>query len=179
MSGLGKMEEVKVKAPSIRKIKIKDPFEEMRIKKEMLFGHKLKRPSGLTSGAGRTQGQQGIYKGIEFDSKWEYAYYRWATEIKNWVCVRNTSEWFNYRDEMGKTKKFYPDFKCNGQFVEVKGIFRANDLLKKEATFGKVEFIGPLEIKPIMKELREKIPKWLDDYTAHTHKTKLGIKNLF
>ena len=153
---------------------VRNPFLELREHQQKIFNIKVKKPFGLSSGAGRKQGTQGLYKGIEFDSKWEYAYYRWATEIKNWSVTRNTSDFFNYRDAEGKNKKFYPDFKCNGNYVEVKGIYRENDVLKRNATLGKVQFIGPTEIKPIIKELKERIPKWLDDFTEHKHKTHLG-----
>lgn len=155
-----------------------DPTADMRAKMNTITNVLIKKPSGL-SGGGRKQGTQGLYKGIEFDSKWEYAYYRWATEIKHMVVQRNTTEFFYYMTSDNKKQKFYPDFKVNGRFVEIKGRYRPNDVLKKESTYGSVEFIGPTEIKPIIKELRERIPNWQEDYVAHTHKTKLGKPSLF
>lgn len=156
-----------------------NPVKEMRIKiattcelpKKILYQAK---PSHC--GLGTKQGTQGTYKGIQFDSYWEFAFYLWCTEIQGIVCVRNTTDSFKYRDENDQWAHFYPDFKVNGMFCEIKGIYRVKDMLKKEATLGIVQFYGPEEMKPILREVNKKIPNWRDLYMEGVHKTKLGKK---
>ena len=134
--------------------------------------HKVKVP-GLVS---NKQGTQGTYNGIQFDSYWEFAFYLYHSQIRGAYVVRNTTECFTYLDENFKPCKFYPDFNVDGRFYEVKGIFRPKDILKKQATLGRVIFIGPDEIKPIVKEVYAKIPRWKEMYKEEVHKTKLGRK---
>lgn len=70
--------------------------------------------------------------------------------------------------------KFYPDFTVDGSYYEIKGIYRTKDLLKKQATLGRVTFIGPDEIKPIIKEVYAKYPNWKEWYHEEKHHTRLG-----
>ena len=108
------------------------------------------------------QGQKGTYDGYKFDSIWEYAYYRWSKEIKGNLIERNRFEYLEY-DFDGQTKKFYPDFIENAQFVEIKGIWRAQDLEKK-AQHPEVTFLDGTDIKPIIIELNNKLPNWRNEY---------------
>lgn len=108
------------------------------------------------------QGQKGTFDGYKFDSIWEYAYYRWSKEIKGNLIERNRYEYLEY-DFDGQTKKFYPDFIENAQFVEIKGIWRPQDLEKK-AQHPEVTFLDGTDIKPIIQELNNKLPNWRKEY---------------
>ena len=120
------------------------------------------------------QSTQGSYNGIQFDSYWEFAFYLYHSKIRGAYVTRNTTESFDYVDENHKMCKFYPDFTVDGQYYEIKGIYRTKDLLKKQATLGRVTFIGPEEIKPIIKAVYARIPNWKELYHEEKHKTKLG-----
>lgn len=112
------------------------------------------------------QGKKGIMDGERFDSMWEgavYAYYRY---IKGIPIERNYNEWVPYFDENGKKRKFYPDFKMLGTFLEVKGIYRGNDLCKINQ-HPEISFIDKNLIQPIMKELNIKLPNWKKDYILY------------
>ncbi len=109
------------------------------------------------------QGQKGTYDGFKFDSVWEYAYYRWSKELKGNLIERNRFEYLEYEFD-GQTKKFYPDFIENAQFVEIKGIWRPQDLEKK-AQHPEVTFLDGNDIKPIIEELNKNIPNWRKEYS--------------
>jgi len=125
-------------------------------------------------GLGKTQGTKGMFRGIECDSYWEAAWYIYMVDIKGNVVIRNTKDSFSYVDENGNKANFYPDFKMQGQYHEIKGRFRPNDILKRDATLGIVTFWGPEEMKPIIKEVYAFNPKWKDEYVEVSHVTKYG-----
>lgn len=125
-------------------------------------------------GLGKKQGTKGLFRGIECDSYWEAAWYIYQVDIKGNVVTRNTAESFTYINENNEKARFFPDFKMQGCFHEIKGIFRTNDILKRDATLGLVTFWGPEEMKPILKEVYNFNPKWKDEYTEITHSTKYG-----
>lgn len=125
-------------------------------------------------GLGKSQGTKGVARGMEFDSYWEFAWYIYQTDIQGNIVTRNTKNCFHYTNEDNIRSNFYPDFKMGGQFYEIKGIFRTNDLLKKEATIGLVIFVGPDEMKPIINEVNRRFPDWKDEYMNIKHKTKYG-----
>lgn len=116
------------------------------------------------NGIGRKQGVKGEARGMSFDSYWEFAWYIYQTDLQNNVVNRNTTKCFTYINEDNEKAKFYPDFEMLGGFHEIKGIYRPNDLLKKEATLGSVIFWGPEEMKSILKEVYRKFPNWKDEY---------------
>lgn len=128
------------------------------------------------NGLGKSQGTQGIFRGMECDSYWEAAWYIYQVDILGNIVTRNTKDFFVYTNENGVKSKFYPDFKMQGMFYEIKGIFRVNDILKKDATLGIVTFVGPDEMKKIMKEVYKHDPNWKTEYMEITHKTKYGKK---
>lgn len=131
-------------------------------------------PVTTKCGLGKTQGIKGIARGMEFDSLWEYAFYIYHTDIKGYSVIRNTTDSFEYINENNEKARFYPDFKMNSTFHEIKGIYRPNDLLKKDATLGIVTFWGPAEMKPIIKEVYKKFPNWKTEYMEISHRTKYG-----
>lgn len=105
------------------------------------------------------QSVSGSAEGVHFDSKWEYAYYVYIKNIQGGTIERNTGDYFYYIDAAGKRRKFYYDFIVNGCPYEVKGIFRANDVLKMEQC-PQVTFIYGEEMKRILKEVRKEFPEW-------------------
>lgn len=121
------------------------------------------KPFNNASGLGRPLGTKNTWDGETFDSKWEYAFYRYQKDIKGAVIKRNHSEWYPYYDSLGKQRRFYYDFTVNNQPFEVKGIFHDLDYLKQQATYGIVTFVTDVDIKPMMKELDAKIPTWRND----------------
>lgn len=125
-------------------------------------------------GLGKKQGVKGIFRGMECDSYWEAAWYIYQVDIMGNNVSRNTTNAFEYTNENNEKARFYPDFKMNGIFHEIKGIFRPNDILKKEATLGLVTFWGPDEMKPILKEVYRHDPNWKTEYMEITHSTKYG-----
>lgn len=107
--------------------------------------------------------QKGIARGIKFDSKWELAYYIYKKEIEGVPIERNQAEWLPYISANGQQKKFYPDFKCYGHYIEIKGRFRENDIRKQEQCQN-VEFITSVEMGPIIKIVNERFPNWEKEY---------------
>lgn len=112
------------------------------------------------------QGMKGEARGLSFDSKWEYVYYIWKKDIRGEYIERNNKgeDYLEYTDSTGKMRKFYPDFKTSDYpYTEIKGRWRDNDLCKMEQC-PQVKFIDGVEMKPIIKEVYEKIPHWEEDY---------------
>lgn len=121
------------------------------------------KPLPNASGLGGPQGKRCTYDGCQFDSMWEYAFYRYHKEIKGSVISRNETECIPYIDENGKNRKFYYDFVVDGMPFEVKGIMRPTDVAKMQATGGQVTFITKVEMQPILKELSQHYPNWKND----------------
>lgn len=105
------------------------------------------------------QSVSGTADGVHFDSKWEYAYYLYVKEIEGHSIERNTGDYLYYIDAAGKRRKFYYDFIVDGNPYEVKGIFRANDVLKMEQC-PQVVFIYGEEMKRILKTVNKELPGW-------------------
>ena len=126
-------------------------------------------------GLGKTQGTKGTARGMQFDSYWEFGFYIYEAEIQGHSVVRNTKDSFDYTNSEGKPAKFYPDFKVDGRFYEIKGRFRPDDLLKREQTQGLVTFLDGAAMKPILKEVYKFRPNWKDEYLETTSmRTKYG-----
>lgn len=109
------------------------------------------------------QGQKGTLDGEKFDSKWEAAVYCYYKYVKGIFIERNHTEWVPYTDENGKSRKFYPDFKVGGRYLEVKGIYRPSDQCKM-TQHPEIEFLDGEGMKPILAELKEKLPNWQRDF---------------
>lgn len=153
-------------------------LEIKRIIKDITNLPSIKKYTPVTSkcGLGKSQGTKGEARGMEFDSYWEFAWYIYQVDIQGNIVTRNTKDSFEYYNENNEKAKFYPDFKMHGQFYEIKGIYRPNDLLKKDATLGLVTFIGPEEMKSIIQAVYKHDPDWKTEYMEITHKTKYGSK---
>jgi hypothetical protein len=107
--------------------------------------------------------KKGIVDGERFDSMWEAAYYIWARDVKGYSIIRNKSDFLTYIDALGKQRKFFPDFKCNNEFIEVKGRWRESDTMKQEQN-PEVKFVTSPEINEIIKEVEQKFPHWRQRY---------------
>ena len=71
---------------------------------------------GVRKGAGR--GKRGSYKGFWCDSSWELAFLIYSLDHD--IPITRNTESFTYTFE-GKTHRYYPDFKINGKYIEIKG----------------------------------------------------------
>ena len=60
------------------------------------------------------------YKGINFDSSWELAFYIWL-EDNDKQFIYHPHITVDYVDDYGVSRKYYPDFIVEGRFYEVKG----------------------------------------------------------
>ena len=108
------------------------------------------------------QGKKGFADGERFDSRWEFAFYKYQKE-HGAVVTRNHTDNFPYTDENGKLRKFYPDFIVNGMYYEVKGWMRPSDRCKMDQN-PNVNFVFGDDIKPMIKWLNKFHPKWKDEY---------------
>lgn len=108
------------------------------------------------------QGKKGFADGERFDSRWEFAFYKYQKE-HGAVVTRNHTDNFPYTDENGKLRKFYPDFIVNGMYYEVKGWMRPSDHCKMDQN-PNVNFVFGDDIKPMIKWLNKFHPKWKDEY---------------
>ena len=72
------------------------------------------------------------YNGINFDSMAEIAFYIWLTDnnVKFEYHPINTSFCYLYKN---KTHKYFPDFKIDGKYYEIKGtqFFKDKDISKE------------------------------------------------
>jgi hypothetical protein len=98
---------------------------------------------------------KGTSDGIKFDSKWEYIVYRYERDIAGSIIERNTVDWLPYIDELGKQRKFFYDFTCNGQYLEVKGFWKESDYQKQEQC-PQVKFLSKDDVLPMLAALRER-----------------------
>lgn len=71
---------------------------------------------GLRKGSGR--GKKGWYRGYWCDSSWELAWVIY--NIDNNINFERNLEGFEYTYN-GKIRKYYPDFKINETYYEIKG----------------------------------------------------------
>lgn len=117
----------------------------------------------IAKGIHGPQSQRGMLDGEKFDSKWEAAVYVYYKYLKGIYIERNHTEWVPYTDETGKQRKFYPDFKMGGCYLEVKGIYRPADQCKM-TQHPEIQFLDGTTIKPLLKELNEKMPDWKKDF---------------
>ena len=93
-----------------------------------------------------------VYNDICFDSSWELAYYIWLTDIKFQFEYQPISQ-FKYIGSDNKEHSYYPDFKVNDEFQEIKGDQFFNDAgepycsITKEYWWEKYNFIKNNNVK--------------------------------
>lgn len=67
-----------------------------------------------------------LYNNIYFDSNWELLFYIYCKD--NGIYIeRNINFYYEYIDESGKNHKYFPDFKVQDGYVEIKGDHFFND----------------------------------------------------
>ena len=110
-----------------------------------------------------------IHKGFDeygnkFDSEYEFVAAQYFRKCKGLVVERNKTEWLAYYTDDGKLHRWLWDFRIGGILYEIKGRLTHNDTLKMKA-HPDVKWIFGEEIKMMRKELDEKHPGWLKNFT--------------
>ena len=110
-----------------------------------------------------------IHKGIDeygnkLDSEYEFVVAEYFRKIKGFVVERNKTEWLPYYTDDGKLHKWIWDFRIAGLIYEVKGRLTDNDSLKMK-THPNVIWIFGEDVKEMRKELDEKHPGWMTNFT--------------
>lgn len=102
--------------------------------------------------------------GNNYDSFAEYTFFKYKTLVENATVERNEkSESLDYYDEDNKLRKYYPDFKVNGVWCEVKGRFTEKDRCKKEQ-HPEVEWYFQEDINRFRQYLNQNFPDWKKDF---------------
>lgn len=61
-----------------------------------------------------------IYEGMSFDSGWELCFYEYSADMGKTVEYPSGVQ-LPYKDSHGNVRHYYPDFKVDGELVEIKG----------------------------------------------------------
>lgn len=113
-----------------------------------------KASGGYRKGSGI--GKKGWYKGYWCDSSWELA---WVVyNIDHGIKFERNFESFKYNFQ-GKEHNYYPDFKIDDTFFEIKGYITEQSVSKLESFKNKIELIDKNKIKPFLKYVIEKYGK--------------------
>ena len=102
------------------------------------------------------RGKKGRYKGIWCDSSWELAWVIYNLE-HNIKFQRNT-ESFKYRFK-NQNRKYYPDFKIDDKYIEIKGYITEKFMVKVKSFAGNLEIIDKNGIKPFLDYVMKKYGK--------------------
>jgi hypothetical protein len=103
-------------------------------------------------------------RGERVDSFWEYvAIVYWRT-VRGAVVERNKTDHLLYVASDGKVRKWFYDLRINGEPYEVKGRFKPDDFLKRDA-HPDVKWIAEAEIEQYRQELNVLNPGWQDGFT--------------
>jgi hypothetical protein len=116
--------------------------------------NKPKVSGGFRLNSGR--GKCGWYKDIYCGSSYELAWVMYNLD-HNIPFERNT-EGFDYEFN-GVTHKYYPDFKIDEEYIEIKGFKRENDDAKWECFPHKLNILFKKDMKQIIKYVIEKYGK--------------------
>lgn len=127
------------------------------------IGDKIEFNHPITTPLGKSLIEKGTYDSVEFDSKWEAAFYIYFKEIKGCIVERNKEDYIIYLSADCKERKFYYDFKVNGMKYEVKGRYRPDDF-EKQRQCPDVTFYCATDMKPIIQEVNKFKPSWKRDY---------------
>jgi hypothetical protein len=135
-------EPIKQKIVANKVHQVKDPNKDPNITKE-----------GLPS---KCKNVKSIQDGVEFDSNAEKLYFNYNKYVEKKHIERNTTEALQYYDTSGQLRNFYPDFKVDGQFVEIKGVVSSLDECKRRQ-HPEVKWIVMGENENLFKEMKEKV----------------------
>ena len=102
-------------------------------------------PGGYRKGSGR--GKHGWYDGMHFDSTYELAYYIYC-KLHN-LDIKRCTDRYGYINTKGESRTYYPDFRVNGEIVEVKGYYTPDVALKIQAVNEPVKLLLPDNLKEV------------------------------
>jgi hypothetical protein len=122
---------------------------------------------GPTRAGQGTMVRKGSVNGVKFDSRWEYAFYLWETQVNGKPCERNTLETIDYVDVDGLPRKWIPDFKVAEGYAEVKGFEKPTDVAKRDQ-HPEVKWYGADVMPDIVKVVERRFPRWKEDYLERT-----------
>lgn len=71
-----------------------------------------------------------LYDDTAFDSSWELAYYIWLKD-HNITFEYHPNTYFEYIDTNNIKRRYFPDFKVNNDYIEIKGDFLVEDNIYK------------------------------------------------
>ena len=103
----------------------------------------------------------GSYKGFYCDSSWELAFVMYCVDHR--LDISRNYEYFIYIDDIGKERYFYPDFKINNTFYEIKGGYDRYAQLKFDQFPKKYELVW-LDVKGIQKYIKYAKEVYGNDY---------------
>lgn len=113
-----------------------------------------KNNGGYRKGSGRSK--HGWYKNIWCDSSWELA---WVIfNIDHGISFERNHFAFEYEYE-GNKKKYYPDFKIDNTYIEIKGYFTEQTNAKVHQFPGNLVIIDKYSIQKYLSYAKEKYGK--------------------
>ena len=97
--------------------------EEIRIKKQKTWNQKTKEElHEIRKKAAKNTKHKYIYKNVDFHSFDEMAFYIYNVECLNNNIIRNNFDFYLNFYYNGEEFSYYPDFKINEQYIEIKGL---------------------------------------------------------
>lgn len=106
---------------------------------------------GYREGTGRSK--HGHYRGIFCGSTYELAFLIY--HLDHGSPIERYPTYFEYIDEGGTTRKYFPDFVIGGQIYEIKG--RYTDVMKaKMANFPQVKVLLKEDLAEVFDHVRER-----------------------
>jgi len=103
-------------------------------------------------------------RGESVDSFWEFCTITYWRHVRGSVVERNESDFLLYVAHDGQMRKWFYDFRIDGNPYEVKGQFRPDDYLKMES-HPEVQWITDVHIKEYERELNRVLPGWREMFT--------------
>lgn len=110
---------------------------------------------GYRKGAAR--GKSGYYKGIWCDSTYELVYLIY--NLDNGIDIRRNTLKFPYRHN-GKNHEYIPDFRVNGELVEIKNFWTEVVQVKLECVPEKISILYYDELEEMMQFVDRKYGTW-------------------
>ena len=110
---------------------------------------------GYRKGAAR--GKSGYYKGIWCDSTYELVYLIY--NLDNGIDIRRNTLKFPYRHN-GKNHEYIPDFRVNGELVEIKNFWTEVVQVKLECVPEKISILYYEDLEEMMQYVDEKYGTW-------------------
>lgn len=106
---------------------------------------------------GSSRGKSGYYKGIWCDSTYELVYLIY--NLDNGIDIRRNTLKFPYRHN-GKNHEYIPDFRVNGELVEIKNFWTEVVQVKLECVPEKISILYYDELEEMMQFVDEKYGTW-------------------